>query len=150
MTEKKRRLDAGISAFFDRYESAFNRTLRGDIDMEDVAALYASEFIAASSAGVATGRNDDRLRQVMAEGYARYRAMGAKAMRIRSFRLTPMDEQHCVAHVGWTASYARKDGADVPIEFDAHYLVQTLDGESKVFGWVSGDEEALLREHGII
>lgn len=86
----------------------------------------------------------------MAEGYARYRAMGAKAMRIRSFRLTPMDEQHCVAHVGWTASYARKDGADVPIEFDAHYLVQTLDGESKVFGWVSGDEEALLREHGII
>ena len=143
-------MEAGIRAFFDRYESVFNRALGGGMDMEEVAALYASEFVAASPAGVATGRNDDRLRQVMAEGYARYRAIGTKAMRIRSVRLTPMDEQHCVAHVGWTASYARKDGADVAIEFDVHYLVQTLRGEPKVFGWVSGDEEALLREHGIV
>lgn len=143
-------MEAGIRAFFDRYESVFNRALGDGMDMEEVAALYASEFVAASPAGVATGRNDDRLRQVMAEGYARYRAIGTKAMRIRSVRLTPMDEQHCVAHVGWTASYARKDGADVAIEFDVHYLVQTLRGEPKVFGWVSGDEEALLRAHGIV
>jgi len=25
-----------------------------------------------------------------------------------------------------------------------------LNGESKVFGWVSGDEQALLKKHGII
>ena len=31
-----------------------------------------------------------------------------------------------------------------------HYFVQKLDGEPKVFGWVSGDEQALLRKHGII
>ena len=29
-------------------------------------------------------------------------------------------------------------------------FVQKLAGEPKGFGWVSGDEQALLREHGII
>jgi hypothetical protein len=44
----------------------------------------------------------------------------------------------------------RKDQPDVAIDFDVHYFVQTLDGEPKVFGWVSGDEQALLKKHGII
>jgi hypothetical protein len=35
------------------------------------------------------------------------------------------------------------------IDFDVHYLVQQLNAEPKVFGWISGDEQALLREHGI-
>jgi hypothetical protein len=34
--------------------------------MDEVAALYASEFTAASPAGVTTGKNDDQLKQVMA------------------------------------------------------------------------------------
>ncbi len=71
-------------------------------------------------------------------------------MRIRDVRLSPIDEQHCVAHVAWTATYARKDQRDVTIDFDVHYFVRMLDGEPKVFGWVSGDEQALLRRHGII
>ncbi len=36
------------------------------------------------------------------------------------------------------------------IDFDVHYLVQNLEAKAKVFGWVAGDEEALLKEHGII
>lgn len=36
------------------------------------------------------------------------------------------------------------------IDFEVHYLIQTLGGQPKVFGWVSGDEEALLRKHGIV
>ena len=56
---------------------------------------------------------------------------------------------HCVAHVAWTATYSRKDRPDVAIDFDVHYFVQKLDGPPRVFGWVSGDESALLREHGI-
>jgi hypothetical protein len=118
--------------------------------MKEVAALYASEFIAASPAGVMTGKNDDQLKHVMAQGYERYRAMGTKEMRIRDIRVSPMDEHHCVAHVAWTAYYARKDGPDVTINFDVHYFVQKLDSEPKVFGWVSGDEQALLKEHGIV
>ena len=139
-----------VRAFFRRYETLFNQSLGGTADMDEVAALYAPEFIAASPAGVLAGKNDDQLRTAMAQGHARYRAMGTWEMRIRDFRISPMDDHHCVAHVGWTATYARKDQPETAIDFDVHYFVQQLNGEPKVFGWVSGDEEALLRRHGII
>jgi len=143
-------MEASVKAFFERYESVFNRALAGEMDMDEVAALYAAAFIAASPAGVMTGANDEKLRQAMAQGYAHYRAIGTKGMRIRDVRISPMDQHHCVAHVAWTATYARKDQPDVAIGFEVHYLVQLLDGDPKVFGWVAGDEQALLKEHGII
>ncbi len=142
--------ESDVRAFFDRYADLFNRALGDGIDMDETAALYAPAFIAASPAGVMTGQNDDQLRQAMAQGYERYRAIGTKTMRIRDIRLTRMDTRHCVAHVAWTAIYARTDKPDTAIDFDVHYFVQEQDGTPKVFGWVSGDEQALLKEHGII
>lgn len=38
---------------------------------------------------------------------------------------------------------------DAIIDFDVHHLVQQRDGGPKVFGWIAGDEQALLRERGI-
>jgi hypothetical protein len=143
-------METSVRKLFARYESVFNRALGGGMDMDEVASLYASAFIAASPAGVMTGKNDDELKQAMTQGYARYRTMGTKGMRIRDIRLSPMDDHHCVAHVAWTATYARKDQPDLAIDFDVHYFIQKLDAEPKVFGWVSGDEQALLRKHGII
>jgi len=143
-------METSVRKFFERYESCFNQSLRGNMDTGEVAALYTSEFIAASPAGVMAGKNDEQLKQVMAQGFARYRAIGTKEMRIRNVRLSSIDDCHCVAHVSWTATYARNDQPDVAIDFDVHYLVQKLDGEPKVFGWISGDEQALLVKHGII
>lgn len=143
-------METSVRKLFQRYEDVFNAALRGDIDMDDVAALYAPEFIAASPAGVMTGKNDEQLKQVMAQGYAHYRAIGTKEMRVRALRISPMDEHHCVAHVAWRATYVRKDQPDVTIDFDVHYLVQQLGPEPKVFGWVSGDEQAVLKAHGIV
>jgi hypothetical protein len=146
----KEMMETSVRQLFERYERFFKRSLGGDIDMEEVASLYASDFIAATPAGVMTGKNDDQLKQGMAQGYEHYRAIGTKEMRVRNVRLSPIDEHHCVAHVAWTATYARKSRSDIAIDFDVHYLVQTLDREPKVFGWVSGDEQALLRKHGIV
>jgi hypothetical protein len=143
-------MEAEVRKLFDRYERLFNQSLGGHPDLDEVASLYASEFIAASPAGVLTGKNDEQLRQAMTQGYAHYRAIGTKRMRIRDVAVSPIDEHHCVAHVAWTATYARQDQAELAIDFDVHYLVQKLDGEPKVFGWVAGDEQALLRKHGII
>jgi hypothetical protein len=142
-------MEDSVRQFFERYERVFNQSLGSDPDMDAAAGLYASEFIAASPAGVVAGKNDDQLRQTMAQGYARYRAMGTKDMRIRDVRVSPIDDHHCIAHVAWTATYRRRDRPDVVIEFDVHYFVQIVDREPKVFGWVAGDEQALLREHGI-
>jgi len=143
-------MEAGVRALFDRYERFFNRALAGDIDMAEIAALYTPAFIAASPAGVMAGENDEKFSQAMAQGYAHYRTIGTKEMRIRNVRISPMDEHHCVAHVAWTATYARKNQPDVAIDFEVHYLVQMLDRDPKVFGWVTGGEQALLKEHGII
>lgn len=143
-------METVVRKLFTQYERIFRQSLAGEIDMDEVASLYASDVIAASPAGVMSGKNDDQFRQVMAQGYAHYRAIGTKEMRLRHVRLSAIDDCHCVAHVAWTATYARKDQPDTAIDFDVHYLVQILDGEAKVFGWVSGDEQALLKQHGIV
>ncbi len=143
-------METEVRKLFERYENFFNRSLAGNASMDEVASLYAPEFIAASPAGVMAGKNDDQFRQAMTQGYAHYRAIGTKGMRVRDVRISPMDEHHCVAHVAWTATYARDGRSDVAIDFDVHYFVQKLAGEPKVFGWVSGDEQALLKEHGVV
>lgn len=143
-------MEAIVRRFFERYERAFNQGLAGTADMDEVATLYAPEFIAASPTGVASGKNDAQLRQAMAQGYARYRALGTRAMQLRNVALSAIDGLHCLAHVAWRATYAREGADDVSIDFDVHYLVQVLDREPTVFGWVSGDEDAVLKAHGIL
>ncbi|MDR2857378.1 MAG: DUF4440 domain-containing protein [Novosphingobium sp.] len=143
-------MEAGVRKLFERYERSFNRSLGGETDMDELASFYATEFIAASPAGVMAGRNDESFRQAMTQGYARYREIGTRAMRIREVRITAIDGHHCLAHVAWTATYARQDQADITIDFDVHYLVQQLGDDPKLFGWMSGDENAVLKKHGII
>ena len=69
---------------------------------------------------------------------------------MRDVRLSAIDEHHCVAHIAWTATYAPENRPDVTIDFDVHYFVREMDGGPRVFGWVAGDEQALLKQHGII
>lgn len=142
-------METSVKTFFDGYAGFFNRALAGNIDEDALAALYASEFIAASPRGVMTGRNDDHLARTLAHGYAHYREIGTKAMRITGIRVTPIDEHHSIAHVAWAATYARKGEPDLSVDFEVHYLMQTLDGEPRIFGWVAGDEQQLLKKHGI-
>ncbi len=143
-------METAVRNLFARYQRFFDHALDGVVDLDQGASFYASAFIAASPAGVVAGTNDDRLGQLMEQGYERYRAMGTKEMRIRDVRLSAMDDHHCSAQVAWTAVYSRQNSPDVSIDFHIHYFVQTLSGEPKIFGWVSGDEQALLKGHGIV
>lgn len=143
-------MEEDVRKLFQRYETFFRRSLAGEVDREEVAELYASEFIEASPVGIMTGKNDETLIQAMLKGYDYYREIGTRGMRIRGIRLSPIDDLHCVAHVSWTATYAREDLPETAIDFEVHYLVQVLNGAAKVFGWVSGDEQAVLKQHGII
>jgi hypothetical protein len=142
-------MDAEVKALFQRYQRLFEKGLSGDVDAGEVAAFYAPAFVAASPAGVVTGKNDKPLLQVMKAGYARYRQTGMKSMELSDIRLSEIDDRHCMAHVDWTAIYKSRGKSDVVIEFEVHYLIQKLDEEPKIFGWISGDEHELLRQHGI-
>ena len=135
---------------FARYQRFFMQSLAGHIDPAEIDALYAPEFIAASPAGVRTGRRDADFAAQMAAMQEHYRAIGTQAMELRHVRVTPIDGLHGVAHVGWRAIYARDDLPETAIDFEVHYLIQMQDGAAKVFGWISGDEEAALRDSGVI
>jgi hypothetical protein len=143
-------MEDSVRALFERYEKLFRMALKDAVDMDQVVSSYAAAFVAASPAGVSIGQNDEHLKQVMRQGFERYRRIGTKDMRLRNVRTTPIDERHCLAHVGWTAVYDRGEKPDVSIDFEVHYLVQQLDDVPKIFGWVSGDEQAVLKQHGII
>ncbi|KAB0264813.1 nuclear transport factor 2 family protein [Microvirga brassicacearum] len=142
-------MDAAIKAFFERYEAFMNRALAGPVDVRDCAAFFASDFIAATPAGIMGGKNDDSLVAAMEQGYRHYRDIGTKEMEIADIRLMPIDERHVLANVDWKAVYRRTDAPDLTIDFVVHYLVRHGQEQPKIFGWIAGDEDALLRKHGI-
>lgn len=143
-------MDTAVQELFARYARLTAQALSGQVDNEGLATLYASEFIAATPTGVMAGRNDQALAQTMSAGFDHYRRIGTRAMVIRALDLTRLDDLHGVVRVGWSATYARADLPETVIDFDVHYLVQVIDGCARVFGWVSGDEQAVLRNHGVI
>jgi hypothetical protein len=143
-------MENSVKALFERYEKLFRMALMGEVDMDKVASSYAAAFVAASPAGVRAGQNDQQLKQMMQQGFENYRRIGTKDMRLRDVRIALIDEHHCLAHAAWTAIYDRGDKPDISIDFEVHYLVQQLEDTPKIFGWISGDEQAVLKQHGII
>jgi hypothetical protein len=144
-------VEEAVRKLFERYQRLFRQALDGNADLEDVASSYASGFVAASPSGVRVGENGEQLKEVMKRGFEHYRQIGTKDMRLRDIRIVPIDEQHCLAQVAWTAIYDRGADPVVSIDFQVHYLVQQIDpAPPKIFGWISGDEQAVLKEHGIL
>lgn len=139
-----------LKQFFQRCEQFFMQSLDGELDDTVMSELYASEFIAASPLGVLTGKNDTNFQQALSEGYEQYRKIGTKEMRVRDVEMLPIDDLHCVADVAWTASYEVANGQQVNIDFNVHYLMQNLNGKLRVFGWISGNEQELLKEYGVL
>lgn len=139
-----------IKNFFLRYQQFFMQSLDGEIDTNEISSLYAKEFIAASPMGVMGGKNDHQFQQSLVQGYEQYRKIGTKGMSVREVSVTPIDDFHYVAHVAWTATYATIDHPNITIDFEVHYLMQELGGKPQIFGWISGDEQGLLKEYSVI
>ena len=139
-----------IKEFFLRYERFFMQSLDGDLDANEISSLYAEEFIAASPIGVMSGKNDRQFQQALMQVYEQYRQIGTKGMTVRNVKISPIDEFHCIAHVAWTAIYSTVEKPNISIDFEVHYLMQNLDDRPQIFGWISGDEQKLLKEYGVI
>jgi hypothetical protein len=52
--------------------------------------------------------------------------------------------------VHWRSFYTKKDGREELIEFDVIYFVQMRDEKPKIFAYITGDEQGVLREKGFI
>ena len=136
--------------FFQNYAAAFNRSLGDAVDISTIRSFFASAFIGASPAGVACGANDESLVEAMTKGYAFYKEVGTNHLDILDVQPNTIYELHHVVRVGYRAHYLRKAGTTTTIDFAVSYLVQMITGEPKIFGFITGDEMAAFREHGLL
>ncbi len=139
-----------LEKFFTDYARRFNEGLKGNVDVEATTAAFASCFIEASIHGVICGNNDDRFRDMIPRGTDFYRSIGTVAMDVRSTEITPLDNHHDMVRVFWNSQYVKKDGTPVTIAFDVVYLLEDTSGQPKIFGYVTGDEQQVLRDYGLI
>jgi hypothetical protein len=143
-------VDQKLKEFFREYEARFNKAMAGAIDTEATANAFASCFIGANPLGVNCGKNDDQFRLMIPQGYEFYRNIGTKSMKIISLEITSLDNYHSMAKVHWQAIYNKKDKSKESIEFDVIYFVQTINDQLKIFAYITGDEQGVLRERGLI
>jgi hypothetical protein len=143
--------EAQVRAFFEAYEARFERALAGDDAVEETAAAFADYFVGASTAGVLGGANDEQFRAQIPMGNEFYRSIGTRRMRVRALEVQALDDRHALARVGWHSEYVRpSDGTDIAIDFEVIYLLQSREEGLRVFAYITGDEQAALREHGLL
>lgn len=139
-----------IRDFFTAYETRYAEALAGHTDVEQTAGAFADDFIEANPFGVQGGKNDASFRKAIPEGMEFYRKIGTQSMEVDSVAITPLDASHHMAKVHWKATYAKDDKPAQVIEFDVIYLLQDIDETLKVFAYITGDEQGVLKEHGLI
>lgn len=147
MSSRKQHIDD----FFDQYADTFNKAIKADApDTEQTAGLYSECFIGANPLGVQCGRNDQQLKDFLKKGYAFYKEIGIVSMEIVVKEITILDEFHEMTRVRWRSDFIKKNGSTGSIEFENIYFTQTKQNQSKVFAWITGDEQTALKAHGLI
>jgi hypothetical protein len=140
-----------LNDFFDQYAARFNAALKsGTADVEKTAASFADFFVEASPLGVNGGKNDAQFREMIPKGYAFYQSIGVTSMDIVSKETTILDDLHAMTKVHWESNYVKKDKSKGSIAFAVIYFVQTREKVHKIFAYITGDEQAAFKEHGLI
>jgi hypothetical protein len=143
--------DQQIEVFFNHYCEEFNKAINEESpDIELTAELFSTCFIGASPSGVDCGQNNEIFRDAMREGYAFYKSIGITSMDIVSKNITLLDDFHAMVKVGWKSTFLKSDGLKSSITFENIYFTQTRGARPKVFAYITGDEQAALKEAGLI
>ena len=141
-----------VRDFFARYEARFQDAI-GDnpqVDVDGVVGSFADYFVESSPVGVQGGANDAQFREAIPQGYAMYRQIGITSMKVGALEVVPVNELHVMAKVHWVSDYRKQDGVTGSIAFDNVYFLTLASGEPEIFAYVTPDEQAALREHGLI
>lgn len=141
-----------LQSFFQAYEERINKALADPdhIDARAMSDAYTESFLEAHPGGIQIFSNDEQFREAQQPAFEHRRRIGTRSMIIMSIRTANFDDQHSAATIRWMAVYERQsDRSEVKIEFDETYLVQFIDRTPKIFAYIAGDEEALLKKHGL-
>jgi hypothetical protein len=145
MTKRRRLIE-----FFEEYEANINSAILCDQPGASAAAgAFARCFVGSDAGGVTCGSNDEAFVRTIVETCRFYRSIGTRFLRLEGIDSTPIDEHHIMARVHWVGEYERPEGTK-RVPFDAVYFVRLGDPAFQIFGYVTGNERAALREHGII
>jgi hypothetical protein len=139
-----------LSDFFNLYADKFNSALNNGTAAVETTKSFSDCFIGASPLGVRCGVNNEDFRAALQQGYEFYNSIGIKAMDIVSKETTILDDFHEMTKIRWKSSYIKKDSSKGSIEFDNIYFTQTKGKESKIFAYITGDEQAALKGNGLI
>lgn len=138
-----------IEQFFKDYEKRFAEGLAGKADVAATTAVFADCFIEAGPQGVVCGKNDDTFRASIPKGYDFYKSIGTSRMKVEHLMVTALDDLHYMVKVRWQ-SYYIKDERELLIEFDVTYFLQQQQEQLKIFAYITGDEQQLLKERGLV
>lgn len=138
-----------IEQFFANYEKRFADGLAGNPVAEETTKAFADFFVEASPVGVSGGKNDAAFLEAIPKGYEFYRSIGITKMEIRQLDITELNDLHYMVEVYWESFY-EKEGKTDSIEFSVIYFLQNLNGALKVFAYITGDEQAVLKERGLV
>jgi hypothetical protein len=141
---------SAVERFFEGYVEAFNRSLGASVDVAGIRSHFSPCFVGAGPNGVQCGQNDDAFADTLQQGYAFYTAIGTKAMAIRGISTTPIDDAHQMAKVDYRATYEKRSGETVNLDFAVTYMLAARDDTFEIFAFVAGDEMALYRKHGLL
>ena len=147
MSKRKRT----IEEFFSRYESNFNAAINGDASKasDAVQPFFADCFVGSSVTGVRCSQNNDKFVDMIRQGFEFYRNIGTTGMTITSKDISMLDDQHAFAKIYWHYMY-NKDGREGSIDFHTIYMLTTVNGEPRIFAYITGDEQKVLKEHGLV
>lgn len=148
MTEMETR----IRDFFDDYGRTSNDGLQDPptIDAEKTADFFAAYFVGSTPQAVFGSANDASFRKVIPQGFADYRKVGGKQMSITDVKVTPLDDIHAMAEVGWDFAYLNSAGKSGNIRFTNFYFLTTASGSPKIFAYITADEEKAMKDHGLV
>ena len=141
-----------IEAFFDSYARRSNDALKDPPieDIDGVVQSFAPYFVESSPRGVMGGENGDDFRKMIPQGFANYRKVGGKAMRITGIDVTSLDEANVMATVDWAFDYVRPgDGVSGTVTFTNRYFLNTAGHAPKIFAYVTPDEQQAMQDHGL-
>lgn len=139
-----------IEVFFDAYAKRFNKALQGHDDVAGTMKVFADCFIEASPAGVKCGVNNEEFEKAIPKGNQFYRDIGTQVMSIVSKQISKLNDCHYMAKIQWFSSYEKQDKSKVDIEFAVIYLLQYLNKELKIFAYITGNEQEVLKQKGLI
>jgi hypothetical protein len=143
MESRKQQLDR----FFVHYEEIFMQSLKEKAPAEEVMSMYAEYFIGSNPKGVMGGRNDEEFGKSLTQGYDFYREIGVTGMYLISQEHALLDDYHALSKTIWRCEFIRKkDNSVQSIEFENYYFVRSENEQLKIFGYITGDEEAVWKD----